>query len=186
MCNICKQHVIIIINNNFSSMFILKPLAHDVNSKETYPVDCFKLLRWSCMRECWQDVENADRSQQQRGHDSPCNFSKSPAVCVVVSPAVESFSLLLLPRLFFLLSQAYVVCAAVLFFSRLRPALPSWTSSLEHPRPPSSSLTLFPHKILNGKSHAAEEKMSLENPNWGNGTLYVFYRNFCCCYPKGE
>lgn len=167
-------------------MFILKPLAHDVNSKErSYPVDCVKLLRWSCMRECWQDVENADGSQQQRGHDSPCNYSKSPAVCVVVFPAVESFSHLLLPRLFFVFSQAYVVCAAVLF-SRLRPALPSWTSSLEHPRPPSSSLTLFPHKILNGNHMQLRKKMSLKNLNWGNGTLYVFYCNFCCCYPKGE
>lgn len=80
----------------------------------------------------------------------PATILKSQAVRVVVFPAVESFSHLLLPRLFFVLTQAYVVCAAVLFFSRLRPALPSWTSSLEHPQPPSSSHKHFPHKILHG------------------------------------
>jgi len=125
------------------------------------------------MCECWQDVENADRSQEQRGHDSPCNYSKSPAVCVVVFPAVEYFSHLLLPGLFFVLSQAYAVCAAVFFFSRLRPALPSWTSSLEHPGPPLPyshfSLTRSWMEIT-----CSWGKMSLKNPNWGRIQLFMY------------
>lgn len=104
----------------------------------------------------------------------PATILKAQAVCVVVFPAVESFSHLLLPRLFFVLTQAYVVCAAVLFFSRLCPALPSWTSSLENPWPPSSSHKHFPHKILNGNHMQLRKKCEFKESNLRGGKSRFF------------
>lgn len=128
MSSICKQAYRVI-------MLTRCQLRYRSLLSMTYPVDCAKLLRWSCVKVCWQDIKKTDRSKQQRGHDSPCNNFKSPGSLSGCVPCCRGFlTSTSAPTSFSALS--YVVSTAVLFFSRLRPALPSWTSSLEHPDPP--------------------------------------------------
>lgn len=128
------------------------------HKERTYPVDCVKLLRGSCMRECWQDVENTDRSQQQRGHDPPCNYSKIPGSMCGCVPCCRVFLTSTSSQAIFCPHSSLCRLRCCSLFLSLTPC-PAKLDFL--PRTPPAPLFLtqtFSSQDLAWKSHAAEKK----------------------------